>query len=80
MAKLRLWTLSHPASLAAVNKLHQILTEWDGQSDIHIVWDDTLTIQEFDLDKDDVNQVEPPKISIGHFDDANKETKVAGFI
>lgn len=63
--KLRVWTLGDKEknilpTKEAVTKLADILSKWDRQSDLDIVWDDFLRVEQFDLHDGDLDMVLQP--------------------
>jgi hypothetical protein len=60
--KLRVWTLGdlekqiYPTE-KSVGMLHDLIKNWDGISDLDIIWGPELSVQQFDLHRDDVDAV-----------------------
>lgn len=62
--KLRIWKLGsieHRVlpTQAAIQRLAGMLSEWDGESDLELIWDDALKMEQVDVATGDVDIVIP---------------------
>lgn len=66
---IRLWTLGSlehrmVPNQAAIERLANILKDWDGKSDLEIIWGPELRLTQYVADPNDRNVISLPKVSI----------------
>lgn len=71
LPRIRLWklgSLEHGLcpSHETMQKLADILNNWDGKADLDLIWGPDISVEEFEIGEEDVNLVEglAPKINI----------------
>ncbi len=67
--RLRVWklgSLEHKIlpTPAAIQKLADLLVQWDGKSDLDIIWGPELTVEQFDVGPGGIDVVGGPTITI----------------